>query len=322
VQLSVMLEPQEGIGYAEQLAVARHAEALGFAGFYRSDHYLSVAGREGLGSTDAWAALAGIARDTERIRIGTLVSPVTFRPAGNLAKVVATVDELAGPAPDGASRVVLGMGTGWLEAEHTQHGFPFEDLGTRFDRLSEHLTAVTRLWDPDLAEVDVHGRFVDITAGRFHPKPDPRPRIVVGGKGLRRTPALAAGFADELNGVFLSPEACAAQRRALDHACREVGRDPSTVAYSLMTGCIVGADEADVRERAARLRERSSTGGGDLDEWLAGLRGEWVLGTPEQAAARLDELARAGVEQVMLQHLLHDDLGMLDVVAEHLLSRS
>ena len=313
MQLSAMLEPQEGITYQEQLDVALRAEELGFDGFYRSDHYISVAGRSDVGSTDAWAVLAGLARDTSRIRLGTLVTPVTFRPAGNLAKVVATVHELAGSGPGGESRISLGLGTGWLEAEHRQHGFPFEDVGTRFRRLEEHLAVISALWDPEVAEVSFDGEFVRIEAGRFQPVPQPRPRIVVGGKGLKRTPALAARFADGLNGVLTPPEHCAAQRRALDEACREVGRDPSEVTYSLMTGCIVGADVAEFRERAGLLHSRTASG--DFDAWLAELEGAWVLGTPDRARARLDELAAAGVEEVMLQHQLHDDLDMLEVAA-------
>ncbi len=315
MRLNVMLEPQEGITYAEQLAVARRAEELGFDGLYRSDHYSSVARRADLGSTDAWAVLAGLARETSRIRLGTLVSPVTFRPAGNLAKVVATVSDMAGTAADGRSRVVLGMGTGWLESEHRQHGFPFEDLGTRFDRLGEHLEAVASLWDPDREEVTIVGDHVAIEAARFAPKPLPRPRIVVGGKGLRKTPLLAARYADELNAAFASPAQAAAQRRALDDACAAVGRALESIDYSVMTGCLVGATEEEFTSRAARLHERSRSEA-DLDTWLAELEGAWVLGTPERARARLAALADAGVDQVMLQHQLYDDLDMLDVMAE------
>jgi alkanesulfonate monooxygenase SsuD/methylene tetrahydromethanopterin reductase-like flavin-dependent oxidoreductase (luciferase family) len=317
MRFNVMLEPQEGITYAEQLAVARRAEQLGFDGLYRSDHYSSVGGRESVGSTDAWAAIAGMARGTDRIRLGTLVSPVTFRPAGNLAKVVATVAEMAGVVPPGESRVVLGLGTGWLEVEHRQHGFPFEDMATRFRRLTEHLEVITALWDPARPEVSFDGEFVTIEAARFAPKPIPRPRVIVGGKGLRKTPALAARFADELNGVFSSPQECARQRAALDEACRSEGREPSSIAYSLMTGCLVGADEAEYWERAQRLHAR--TGGGDFEGWLESLSGAWVLGGPAQARERLAALAEAGVDGIMLQHQLHDDLDMLDVIAEHLM---
>jgi alkanesulfonate monooxygenase SsuD/methylene tetrahydromethanopterin reductase-like flavin-dependent oxidoreductase (luciferase family) len=159
MRLSVMIEPQEGLSYDQILAVARRAEAVGFAGFYRSDHYSSVADRVGIGSTDAWATLAGLARETSTIALGTMVTPVTFRPAGNLAKVVATVAEMAGTV-DGQPRVHLGMGTGLLETEHRQHGFPFEDLATRFRRLDEHLQVVHGLWDPQRDPFSFDGEFV------------------------------------------------------------------------------------------------------------------------------------------------------------------
>lgn len=149
MRLNVMLEPQEGMSYQQILAVAQRTERLGFEGLYRSDHYASVAGRQGLDSTDAWATLGGLARETSWLRLGTLVSPVTFRPAGNIAKVAATVSEMAGPAPDGRARLDLGLGTGWLEAEHRNFGFPFEDLATRYRRLAEHLEVVDGLWDPE-----------------------------------------------------------------------------------------------------------------------------------------------------------------------------
>src|SRR5688572_19644206 len=142
-----MLEAQEGMTYDDLLRLAQRAEQVGLDGLYRSDHYGSVAGREGLGSTDAWATIAGLARETTRLTLGTLVSPATFRTIGNLAKTVATVSEMAGAAPDGGSRIVLGMGTGWLEVEHRRHGFPFEDLDTRFRRLEEHLEVLSRFWD-------------------------------------------------------------------------------------------------------------------------------------------------------------------------------
>ena len=316
----MMLEPQEGLTYVDLLAVAHRAEELGFDGLYRSDHYSSVSAASGLGSTDAWATLAGLARDTERLVLGTLVSPVTFRPAGNLAKVVATVAEMAGPGPDGNARIHLGMGTGWLEAEHRQHGFPFEDLATRFDRLAEHLAAVTGLWDPDRGPYDQSGRFVELRAAVFRPAPHPRPRIIVGGKGLRRTPALAARHADELNGVMLSPADCTRQRAALAAACEAQDRDPAAVGYSLMTGCVVGSTTAEFEARLRRHADRDGDGR-PLAEIRADLSETWVLGDPEEAADRLGDLAGAGVEAVMLQHLAPDDLEMLDVVAEEVRRR-
>lgn len=313
MRLNAMLEPQEGLSYEDILGVARRAERLGLEGLYRSDHYSSVAGREGLGSTDAWATLAGVARETSDIVIGTMVSPVTFRPAGNLAKVVATVAEMAGTTRAGAARVHLGMGTGWMEAEHRQHGFPFEDVATRFRRLEEHLQAVLGLWDPDRAPFEFDGEFVQLAGSRFAPVPSPRPRIIVGGKGRVKTPRLAARFAEEVNVAFPSPAQARELGAAQQRACEDEGRDPATLTFSVMTGCLVGSTEEEFRARARRLQERV----GDqrpLDEFLAD-KDSWVLGTPERAAQRLGEFADAGVERVMLQMLVPEDFDMLDVVA-------
>ena len=312
-----MIEAQEGVGYDQLLALAQRAERAGLDGLYRSDHYSSVAGREGLGSTDAWATLAGLARETTTLTLGTLVSPATFRTIGSLAKAAATVSGMAGTGPDGGSRIVLGMGTGWLETEHRRHGFPFEDLDTRFRRLEEHLEVLSRFWDEGVQPFDYKGEFVTTSDTRFVPVPQPRPRIVIGGRGMRRTPRLAAQFANELNAVVLSEADCRRQRAALDEACARIGRDPSSVRYSLMTRCIVGADDGDFRRRAAREQERAGKPG-SLDDFIAQLSPDWITGTPERAREHLSRLAKAGVEQVMLQHLLVDDLDMVDVVAEHL----
>lgn len=317
MRLNLMLEAQEGMTYDGLLRLAQRAEQVGLDGMYRSDHYSSVAGREGLGSTDAWTTIAGLARETNVLTLGTLVSPATFRTIGNLAKTVATVSAMAGAGPDGGSRIVLGMGTGWLEVEHLRHGFPFEDLDTRFRRLEEHLEVLSRFWDDGAQPFDFDGQFVTTSASRFVPTPQPRPRIVIGGSGMRRSPRLAAQFADELNGVFLTLEDCRRQRAALHEACARIDRDPASVDYSLMTRCVVGADEDDFRARAAREQKRSGQSG-SLDEWLGQLSPAWITGTPDQARAQLTRLAEAGVDQVMLQHMLFDDLDMLDVIAEHL----
>ena len=310
-----MLEPQTGLTYDEQLAFARRAEAVGLDGLYRSDHYSSgAADDDAVASTDAWAVLAGLARETSRLRIGTLVTPATFRTIGNLAKTVATVNEMAGAAPDGSSRSDLGMGTGWMEIEHERHGFDFGDLDTRFRRLEEQLDVLTRFWNPTAQPFDHRGEFVTTSGSRFHPVPEPRPRIIIGGAGMRRTPLLAARFADELNGVFLSAEDCGRQCAALDEACRQVGRDPGTISYSLMTRFVVGSDERDFRDRAARYHERAGAPG-SLDDWLAGTDPVWIVGTVGVVAGQLRELAAAGVESVMAQHLLADDLAMVDLLA-------
>lgn len=311
MRLSVMLEPQEGLSYEQILAVATRAEAVGMAGLYRSDHYSPIGAPPDAPTTDAWATLAGLARETSDITLGTMVSPATFRRPGNLAKVVATVAEMAGTL-DGAPRIHLGMGTGWHEIEHHHFGFPFEDIATRFRRLDEHLQVVRGLWDPEREPFSFDGEFVSIVDARSAPHPQPRPRIVVGGSGRRKTPRLAARHADELNTIFQSPDGCRQMRQAMDQACEEEDRDPPTLPLTLMTGCVVGGDDDAFRARAERVH--AAVGSGDLGAWLDDLRGSWIIGGPEEAADHLGRLADAGVTGVLLQHQTPDDLDMLDEV--------
>ena len=320
MRINLMIEPQEGMTYSEILAVARRADELGFEGLYRSDHYASVFGREGVGSTDAWTTLAGLVRETERIALGTLVSPVTFRPAANLAKVVATVAEMAGTAVGQASRVHLGMGTGWLVTEHTMYGLPFDDLGTRFRRLEEQLQILRGLWDSNGEPFSFHGEFEGVKDVQLLPRPDPRPRVIVGGRGPVKTVRLAVRYADELNSPSATPEECWKLRAVLDDACERDGRDPSTITFSLMTGCLVGATTKDFRARVRRL-ETLATRYPRLADYHERLAVRGVVGTPDQATDRIGRLAEAGVERIMLQHLFHDDLDLLDVVAEEIVPR-
>jgi alkanesulfonate monooxygenase SsuD/methylene tetrahydromethanopterin reductase-like flavin-dependent oxidoreductase (luciferase family) len=322
MRFNLMIEAQEGMTYADILALTRRAENLGFEALYRSDHYASVFDRDGLGSTDAWATLAGLARDTERILLGTLVSPATFRPAANLAKVVATVAEMAGTAAlrPRVPRVHLGLGTGWLGSEHTQYGFPFDDLRTRFRRLEELLQVVRGLWDPAREPFSFEGEFERLVEARFLPRPNPRPRIIVGGRGRKKTMRLAVSYADELNSPSATPSECKELRDALDAACEQQGRDPSTIAFSLMTGCLVGATQREFQARARRLDMLASQYP-RLADYQRRLAVRGVVGTPEQAADRLGQLAEAGVQRIMLQHLLHDDLELLDLVAEEIAPR-
>jgi alkanesulfonate monooxygenase SsuD/methylene tetrahydromethanopterin reductase-like flavin-dependent oxidoreductase (luciferase family) len=323
MRINLMIEPQEGMTYADILRIARHAEALEFEALYRSDHYASVFDREELGSTDAWATLAGLARDTDRIGLGTLVSPATFRPAANLAKVVATVAQMAGTAPAAtgpAPRVHLGLGTGWLATEHAQYGFPFDDLTTRFRRLEEVLAVVRGLWDPARETFSYDGKFEAIDDARFLPIPEPRPRVIVGGRGPVRTVRLAVGYADELNSPSATPDECRELRTVLDAACGRAGRDPATITFSLMTGCLVGETERDFRARAGRL-DALAARYPRLADYQRRVAARGIFGTPEQAADRLGRLAEAGVERVMLQHLFPDDLELLDVVAGEIMPR-
>jgi alkanesulfonate monooxygenase SsuD/methylene tetrahydromethanopterin reductase-like flavin-dependent oxidoreductase (luciferase family) len=320
MRINLMIEHQEGMTYSEILAVARRADELGFEGLYRSDHYASVFGREEVGSTDAWATLAGLARETERIALGTLVSPVTFRPAANLAMVVATVAGMAGTAVGQAPRVHLGMGTGWLVTEHTMYGLPFDDLGTRFRRLEEQLRIMRGLWDSNGEPFSFHGEFERVKDAQLLPRPDPRPRVIIGGRGPVKTVRLAVRYADELNSPSATPEECWKLRGALDDACERDGRDPSTITFSLMTGCLVGATTNDFRARVRRL-ETLATQYPRLADYHERLAVRGVVGTPDQAVDRIGRLAEAGVERIMLQHLFHDDLDLLDVVAEEIVPR-
>jgi alkanesulfonate monooxygenase SsuD/methylene tetrahydromethanopterin reductase-like flavin-dependent oxidoreductase (luciferase family) len=313
MRLGVMLEGQMGLAYEDILAVARRAAELDLDGLYRSDHYALPTGDEAADSTDAWATLAGLARDTRGILLGTLVSPATFRPAANLAKVVATVAAMAGTV-DGRSRVELGMGTGWMESEHRHYGFPFPDLNTRYRLLTEHLQIVRGLWDPAQDPFSFDGEFEQLRDARFRPTPDPAPRIIVGGRGLRKTPALAARHADELNTVHATVEHCRLTRAALDDACAAIDRDPGSIDLSLMTGFVVGRTDAEVRERAARIVQ--VTGSDDPAEALLGrVADSWLVGTPAQVADRIGEYERAGVRRIMLQHFLADDHDALGLVA-------
>jgi alkanesulfonate monooxygenase SsuD/methylene tetrahydromethanopterin reductase-like flavin-dependent oxidoreductase (luciferase family) len=337
MRINLMIEPQEGMTYAELLALARRAEALGFEALYRSDHYTSVFDREGVGSTDAWATLAGLVRDTQHIVLGTLVSPAAFRPPAQLAKVAATVAEMAGTAsraPDEllgsapgrsataarASRLHLGLGTGWLGSEHLQYGFPFGDLATRFRRLEELLQVIRGLWDPTQDTFSFEGEFERLVEARFLPKPNPRPRIIVGGRGRTKTMRLAVAYADELNIPSATPPACRELRDALHAACERYGRSPSTITFSMMTGCLVGATEREYRARAGRL-EKLASGYPKLADYRRRVAVRGVVGTPEKAADRLGQLSEAGVERIMLQHLLHDDLELLDVIAQEIVPR-
>jgi F420-dependent oxidoreductase-like protein len=304
MRLGLMIEGQEGVSWEDWRALAAACEEHGVEALFRSDHYLSVDGRRDRGSLDAWATIAALAAVTSTVRLGTLVSPATFRHPSQLAKVATTADHVSG------GRVEVGMGTGWLEAEHRAYGFPFPPLADRLGQLAEALEVVSCQWAE--APCTFEGERYAIHELDALPKPvqRPRPNLIVGGQGGPRSLALAARFADEYNTFFKSPEACASIRRRLDEACRQQGREP--VPLSLMTGWLVGEDRDELLDRARRLAEWRGYEGG-AEEFLATLPESWVAGTLEQATQRLGELADAGVDRVMLQHLLHRDL---DAVAQ------
>ncbi len=305
MDLRVFTEPQQGATYDDLLAVARRAEELGFGAFFRSDHYLAM-GAAGLpGPTDAWLTLAGLARDTSTIRLGTLMTSATFRLPGPLAISVAQVDQMSG------GRVELGIGAGWFGAEHTAYGIPFPDTGERFDRFEETLAIVTGLWSTPTGETfDFEGTHYRLRDSPALPKPvqSPRPPVIVGGKGKRRTPALAARYADEFNVPFDSVASSRTLFARVRRACEGVGRDADDLVYSNALVLCVGKDEAELARRAAAIGRE-----------VAELRENGLAGTPQEVVDRLGAYAEAGCSRAYLQVLDLADLDHLDLVAEGVL---
>ena len=318
MRFALMIEAQQGLSYADQLAIVRHAEAAGFEAFFRSDHYQSFPGPAGRPTTDAWAVLAGLARETERIHLGALVSPVMFRTPGNLAKVVTTVDEMSG------HRVELGLGAGWNEEEHRQLGLPFPPISERADRLEETIEVIRGLWEePD--GWSYRGRYVTVEEARFHPKPRARdgrarPPIIIGGTGTPRSYRIAARHADEFNVTSSGPEATGRVYAALDEACRAIGRDPSSLVHSAMIGAVIGRDVTELQRRQEDLLSEFSLEE-QADEWFAERRGRWIVGTPDEARAMVGRFAAVGVERIMLQDFLPRDLAMIDLLGTELVGR-
>ena len=254
MELRIFVEPQQGATYADQLAVARTAEAAGFGAFFRSDHYVAMAGDGLPGPTDSWVTLGGIARETSTIRLGTMVTSATFRHPGPLAIAVAQVDEMSG------GRVELGIGAGWFEAEHQAYAIPFPPLGERFDRLTEQLQILTGLWGTPVGETyDFAGTHYTIKDSPALPKPaQQRVPIIIGGAGPKRTPALTARFADEFNIPFASLEDLTAQFDRVAAAVAAAGRAPESLVYSAAFVLCAGADETVLTRRAgASLRSRT-----------------------------------------------------------------
>jgi F420-dependent oxidoreductase-like protein len=301
VDLRIFTEPQMGATYDDLLAVARRTEETGFDAFFRSDHYLTMGGDGLPGPTDAWVTLAGLARETSRIRLGTLMTAATFRLPGPLAISVAQVDQMSG------GRVELGIGAGWFEAEHTAYGIPFPSLGERFDRYEEQVAIISGLWNtPPGATFDFPGTHYRVGDSPALPKPVQSGGIpiIVGGAGKKRTPRLAARYAAEFNVPFASAEDNARLFEGVRAACADEGRDPSSVVYSSALVLCVGKDEAEIARRAAAI-------GRDVDE----LRAHGVAGTPSEAVDVLGRYAEAGAQRCYLQVLDLSDLDHLDLVA-------
>jgi len=283
MRICLMIEGQEGVSWAQWVALARAAEDAGLEGLFRSDHYRSIVRGEPAGSLDAWATLAGLAAVTERLRLGTMVSPVTFRRVSVLAKLVTTVDHIS------AGRVELGLGSGWYEAEHETYGLAFPPTRERLDELDRQLAEIVRQWTeaPDI-----------------QPKPlqQPRPPIIVGGGAKPRTVRAAVAHADEYNTVWPTVEQARERKQILDDAARAAGRDP--LRFSMMIGCVVGRDQGELKERLASFTA------------ITGDAAPQISGTVDEVVEQLREYEAAGVERAMLQHIAHEDVEMVPVLGE------
>ena len=301
--LRIFTEPQQGATYDTLLAVAQRAEALGFGAFFRSDHYLKMGEVSGLpGPTDAWITLAGLARDTSTIRLGTLVTPVTFRFPGPLAISVAQVDQMSG------GRVELGLGAGWYEQEHTAYAIPFPGLGARFDDLTDQLAIVDGLWRTPIGETFTYtGTVHSVVDSPALPKPaQARLPIVMGGGGKHRTPKLAARYASEFNTPFVPLDFFTKQCDRVRAACDDIGRTDPMVYSAALIVC-AGRDEAEVARRAAAIGREPGE-----------LRQNGAAGTVDEVAATLRRWADAGAERIYLQVLDLDDLDHLDLIAHEI----
>lgn len=307
MRLCLMIEGQEGVTWDDWVRLARLTEDEGLEGLFRSDHYTAII-RPDADAHDAWATLAGLAALTERIRLGTLVSPATFRHPSVLARMAVTVDHISG------GRVEVGMGSGWYEREHEAHGFTFLDGKGRFALFSEQVEVVVQSWTGDRFDHD--GQAYRLTNQQALPRPaqQPHPPLVLGGRVKPRFAALAARYATEVNTLGAPNDELRERKEALDRACAEAGRDPETLGYSVMTACFVGETSGDVVERVARFLDVSAPGT-DPEAFIAERRDRWLVGTVDEVAGRLDELRAVGVGRVFLQHLNHDDDAMIRLAA-------
>jgi alkanesulfonate monooxygenase SsuD/methylene tetrahydromethanopterin reductase-like flavin-dependent oxidoreductase (luciferase family) len=306
MRVCLMIEGQESVSWEDWAALARACEESPIEALFRSDHYLSVMGRTDRGSLDAWATIAGLAAVTSELRIGALVSPATFRHPSVLAKNVVTADHISG-----GGRIELGMGTGWLEAEHAAYGFPFPPIGERFELLGEQIEIVRRQWDE--GGLNFKGEHYELS-GDALPKPLSPPNLIVGGRARPRSLRLAARWADEYNLVMMTAEECAEAVPTVLEAWESAGGGRPTI--SLMTSCIVGSDEVDLLERAHAVAEIRGDDATDPEAYLRAERPNSLVGTVAQVRKQLAELEEVGVERVMLQYLPHRDLDGVDYIAE------
>jgi alkanesulfonate monooxygenase SsuD/methylene tetrahydromethanopterin reductase-like flavin-dependent oxidoreductase (luciferase family) len=302
MDLCVMIEGQEDVSWEDWTAIARSCEENGIPVLFRSDHYLSVFPTEGRQSLDAWATISGLAAITSTLRLGTMVSPTSFRHPSILSKMIATADQISG------GRIEPGIGAGWHQVEHDAFGFPFLPTRERMKVLAEQLEVITGLWRED--EFEFHGEYYDLEPVRAEPKPvqDPIP-LIMGGNAAPKGAALAARFASEYNTPNPTLEEVRQRRAAIEAAWSEAGRDPATVRFSVMTGAALGRDEAEADERLRLAREKSGIGD-DLDYKFKG--------SPDRVVGQLTEWREAGVDRVMIQLLLHDDLEQIEIIGREL----
>jgi F420-dependent oxidoreductase-like protein len=308
MDLCLMIEGQQGVTWPQWVALAQACERHGVPALFRSDHYLELSGQHPeQGSLDAWTTIAALAAVTTTLRLGTLVSPATFRHPSVLAKAVATADHVSG------GRVTLGIGAGWNEREHEAYGFDFPPVGERMDRLEEQLEVILGSWaDGPFTFAGRHYTVRDLEA---QPKPvqRPRPPIVFGGNAGPRSAALAARYGDEYNTVFATIDEVRERRAAVERACEAAGRAP--MPFSLMTGVLVGSDERELRGRAERL---AALMGQDAAAFVAHPPAGWIVGTVEQVAEQMAALRDAGLDRLMCQHLLHDDVDAIALIGRDL----
>jgi F420-dependent oxidoreductase-like protein len=302
MQLRVFTEPQQGASYDDLLRVARATEELGFDAFFRSDHFLTMGGDGLPGPTDAWLTLAGLARETQRIRLGTLLTSATFRLPGPLAISVAQVDAMSG------GRVELGLGAGWFDREHTAYGIPFGSWSERFERLEEQLAIITGLWQtPPGERFAFDGKHYSLAKSPALPKPvqQPRPPVILGGIGARKTPALAARFADEFNYPFPdSVQSASTQFDRVRAACKDAGRDPESLRFSAALILCCGRTDAEVKQRAKKIGQDPTK-----------LRGSHAAGTVDEVVETISRYAEVGASRIYLQMLDLSDLEHLELVA-------
>jgi alkanesulfonate monooxygenase SsuD/methylene tetrahydromethanopterin reductase-like flavin-dependent oxidoreductase (luciferase family) len=307
MRVCLMIEGQESVTWQDWVALAKACEESPIEALFRSDHYLSVMGQTDRSSLDAWSTLSGLAAVTSTLRLGALVSPVTFRHPSVLAKSVVTADHISG-----GGRIELGIGAGWLEAEHRAYGFPFPPRGDRFRMLEEQIEIVRRQWEEGI--LDFEGEHNRIEGLNALPKPLSPPNLIVGGKGKPRSVSLAARWADEYNLSMVSAEQCRTAVPGIQAAWEGSGRSQPVI--SLMTACLIGTDQVDLLERAHRVAEIRGEEATDPDAYIRGLPPHWLVGTVAELSKRLSELEEAGVERVMLQYLPHRDLDGVDLIGE------